>query len=69
MITLGIDVAILAFIGIACMLLVIVFCATAGVTQEQGEAAVVASAMTALVMVIGYVVMARVLDMIVLYVY
>lgn len=62
MLTIGIDVAVLASIGLACMLMVTIACVAAKVTQEQGIVAIAASAFTVFVMVIGYIIMARVLD-------
>ena len=67
MITLGVDVAALALVGLLCVLLVTAWCATAGMPEEEGEAAVVASSATVIVMLVGYVVIARVLDMMVVY--
>lgn len=68
MVSIGLDVAGLAIVGLLCLALITVFCATAGMTEEQGNAAVVSSSITVVVMLIGYVIVARVLDMLVLYV-
>lgn len=67
MITLGIDVAALALVGLLCVLLIVAWCATAGMPEEEGEAAVVASSVTVIVMLVGYVIIAHVLDMMVVY--
>lgn len=68
MVSIGLDVAGLAIVGLLCLLLITIFCMTAGMTEEQGNAAVVSSSITIIVMLIGYVIVARVLDMLVLYV-
>lgn len=62
MLVLGVDVAALAAFGI---MLVFVSCVVATritMTQEQGDAVVAATAMTALLMVIAYIAIACILD-------
>lgn len=62
MLVLGVDVAALAAFGI---MLVFVSCVVATritMTQEQGDAVVIATAMTALLMVIAYIAIACILD-------
>lgn len=67
MLTIGPDLAALAVIGLLCTLSVTIWCMTAGMSEDEGQAAVMSSCITALVMLVGYAITARVLDMIVLY--
>jgi hypothetical protein len=62
MFTIGIDIQILAIIGIACVLATVIVCAIIPVSREEGESAVIASGLTMIVMLVGYVIMACVLD-------
>ena len=59
---LGIDVAAMVILGMLCVLVAIVICGIIPLAQEQGESVVVACAFTALAMVVGYVVIANVLN-------
>lgn len=58
----GIDVALMILLGMLCVLAAIAICRIIPLAQEQGESAVVACAFTALAMVVGYVVIANVLN-------
>lgn len=66
MIVIGIDVAVLAAIGLMCILLVMACCAMAGMQEDIGELVTMSSCFTVLFMLVGYLIMARVLDVIVL---
>lgn len=62
MISLGVDVLVLAACGLTLVVGSLVMSALVPLSQEQGVAAVVATAVTALSMLVTYVVMAKVLD-------
>lgn len=66
MIVIGIDVAVLAVIGMMCILLVMAWCAVAGMQEDVGELVVMSSCVTVLFMLMGYLIMAHVFDAIVL---
>lgn len=63
MILLGVDVIILAIVGVALTVASYVAARFAPMSQEEGIAYITATFVTASSMVIAYVVMARVLDM------
>lgn len=63
MILLGIDVIILAIVGVALTVASYVAARFAPMSQEEGTAYITATFVTASSMVIAYVVMAKVLDM------
>lgn len=63
MILLGVDVIILAIVGVALTVASYVAARFAPMSQEEGTAYITATFVTASSMVIAYVVMARVLDM------
>lgn len=65
MITFGIDVIALAVIGLLALCATFWWCKLTLVTQESGEGACFGSAFTVVFMLVGYVIMARVLDWIV----
>lgn len=67
MLLFGVDVAALAATGIMLVFMSCIVAAVIPLTQEQGDAAVSATAVTALIMVIAYVIIASVLDMMVGY--
>lgn len=62
MISLGVDVLVLAACGMTLVIGSLVMSALVPLSQEQGTAAVVATMVTALSMLVTYVVMAQVLD-------
>lgn len=62
MVSLGIDVTIMAAFGILLVMASCVMASLLPMSQEQGDAVVIATAMTALAMVLAYIVMAYVLD-------
>lgn len=62
MITLGVDVVILSLFALACIVASIVACGLIPLAKEEGDVAVAATAITAVVMVIAYIIMAGVLD-------
>lgn len=64
MLTLGIDVLTLGTVGVICVLIVYGVCVDR-TSEEDGMCAVIASASTAAVLLVSYVIMARVLDNIV----
>ena len=57
----GVDVLILLTLGMLCAGVVTLFCWNR-IPTEEAEAAIMASLFTVTIMVIGYVIMARVLD-------
>ena len=61
--TFGIDVLIMAIVGLCMMLVTVAFANKLGLTCMQREVAVASSAATAATMVVAYIIMARVLDM------
>lgn len=61
--TFGIDVLIMATVGLCMMLATAVFANKLGLTCMQREVAVASAAATAATMVVAYIIMARVLDM------
>lgn len=65
MLVVGVDVAALAAFGIALVVVSCIIAAAIPLTQEQGDAAVSATAVTALLMVIAYIIIVRILDMMV----
>lgn len=62
MLTFGIDILILAVVGVALVLATYVAAALIPLTREGGVAAVTATAITATSMIVAYIVMAHVLD-------
>lgn len=62
MILLGVDVIVLAIVGVALTVASYVTARLVPLSQEEGVATVTATFVTALSMVIAYVVMAKVLD-------
>lgn len=62
MITLGVDVVILSLFALVCIIASIVTCGLIPLAKEEGDAAVMATAITAVAMVIAYIIMAGVLD-------
>lgn len=62
MLVLGVDVVALAAFGIMLVFASCVVATRITMTQEQGDAVVVATAMTALLMVIAYIAIACILD-------
>lgn len=63
MILLGVDVIVLAIVGVALTAASYVMARLVPLSQEEGVATVMATFVTASLMVIAYVVMAEVLDM------
>lgn len=63
MILLGVDVIILAIVGMALTAASYVAARLAPMSQEEGVACITATFVTALSMVIAYIVMAKVLDL------
>lgn len=62
MLTFGIDILILAVVGIALVLTSYITAVLVPLSREEGVAAIVSTAITATSMVMAYVVMAYVLD-------
>lgn len=62
MIGIGIDVCIMAFLGLLCILAVIFYCERVRIIQEVSDLMVMSAAITAFVMVLGYIIMSDVLD-------
>lgn len=65
MLVLGVDVIVLALIGVLSLCVTFLWCRLTLATQESGESACLGSAFTIVFMLVGYVIMARVLDWIV----
>lgn len=63
MITLGVDVIILAILGAMLVLGSYVAAVLVPLSREGGVAAIISTAITATSMIVGYVVMAHVLDL------
>lgn len=61
MLIFGVDVVVLCVIATLCVVIVTLFC-WGRVTEADGRLAVASAVFTSLVMLIGYVIMARVLD-------
>lgn len=68
MLTLGIDVVVLAMIGLTHLFITFLWCKTADMPEDEAIAMLNGTMMTITIMVFGYVIMVRVLDMLVLYV-
>jgi hypothetical protein len=62
MITFGIDVIILAMFGLALVLASYIAAVLVPLSQEGGMAAIVSTAITAISMIVAYIIMAHVLD-------
>ena len=65
MLTLGFDVIVMVCLGLASMLVVTISMAVAGTTDEECSAAIASSFFTVMVMLAGYCVMSKLLDMMV----
>lgn len=65
MLTLGIDIVILSVVGCLHICLTFLWCKFTYVSQETGEGACFGSAFTVVVMLVSYIIMARVLDCVV----
>ena len=62
MLNFGVDVLTMAFLGMLCVVLCTLTCRIMQVPSSEGKAAVLSSAIVASAMVVGYVIMACVLD-------
>lgn len=62
MVYLGIDVVIMAMIGMVCIVLAIALCEKLAFTQREGELVVLAVAYASLAMTLGYVAMTLVMN-------
>ncbi len=65
MLVIGIDVAILLLMGIACVCVSVLFALHAPLEREAGWASIISTAITAVTLVFTYIVMAGVLDWII----
>ena len=62
MLNFGIDVVVMSSIALVCLLFTYVICKAMAMVREDGMAALTASFATGVVMVVGYVIMAAILD-------
>ena len=65
MVVFGFDVLVMICLALASMLIVTVSMAVAGTTDDECSVAIASSFFTAVVMVVGYCIMAKLLDMMV----